>query len=736
MKRPLAVTGLTALCTQCLLMMVEPFFSLLFTIGMSAGGMFCLCIRWTRKRTAVWCVLLSMAFAGALTCMAQYRGEPIRAMDGKIASVYGQVTKVERMETYTAITVEAENVINQRTGVPMMENIRIILYTTDWIDVQPWDEAEIMRVELSAPEGGFGLTAKSRYAAKGVYIIGDFPGDGFTAHAGAVPWYGIFGEMRTEMTAALYRLLPEEYAALASAMALGDRTGLRAETERDFRFSGLGPVLVVSGMHLSLMIGALHRLFRKLLGSNRISAVLCMPLTVLFAALTGGGNSCIRAAVAMLLSLLGIALVKNPDPLNSLGGAALILLCIRPCVAGDAGVQLSFAAVAGIFALGGTMKRKLYQELPEEWMERTWVRAAISSITAAVGAVAFTVPLTALMFGYVPVITMVSNLAASLPAAVVLMGGMLTGALGALDWAWLAYPAGWVTGQGARVLLQLTRVFSQGPMLYNDRGILCQLIAVVLMGWGVLCLLPIRSMVRRRWSIGIVVVVLCVALAANFAPDPQVRVRVAECGNGIAVQVTQGHNTVTLLADTGQDPQATALDLSANTGGTVILLNEYYDAGAVRVADLLPHRKLSQISLVSRLLPDEWQNDLPDCPVELGCSGLWQTGGIRVERYGGENPYCMVRTDVCNILIPLSGTNLREIPDKDTIVTMAIMAYGSIKYPEEVQSRHLVCSANRRTAERLMLATYGRVDTRWDISQIGTVEFRFDEYGRMEAICP
>jgi hypothetical protein len=53
-----------------------------------------------------------------------------------------------------------------------------------------------------------------------------------------------------------------------------------------------------------------------------------------------------------------------------------------------------------------------------------------------------------------------------------------------------------------------------------------------------------------------------------------------------------------------------------------------------------------------------------------------------------------------------------------------------------VQSRHLVCSANRQTAEQLMLATYGRTDTRWDISRIGTVEFRFDQYGRMEAICP
>jgi ComEC/Rec2-related protein len=618
----------------------------------------------------------------------------------------------------------------------MMENIRMMLYTSDWIDVQPWDEAEIMCVELSAPEGGFGLTAQSRYAAKGVYIIGNFSGDGFTAHPGSAPWYGVFDDVRADMIAILYRLLPEEYAALTSAMAFGDRTGLCTETEADFRRSGLGPVLVVSGMHLSLMIGALHRLLRKLLGSNRISAVLCMPMTLLFVVLTGGGNSCIRAAVSMLLMLCGIALVKNPDPLNSLGGAAWFLLCIRPCVGGDAGVQLSFAAVAGIFAWGGHMKRRLYQELPEEWLEHAWVRSGIGSLTSAIGAVGFTLPLSALMFGYVPVITIIANMAASLPAAVVLMGGMLTGVLGASGLEWLACPVGWVTGQGARILIQLTKVFSQGPVLYNDRGILCQLIAAALLGVGVLWVLPVRSAVRRWSSGGVAAAVLCVALAANLVPDPQVRVRVAECGSGIAVQVTKGHDSITLLADTGRNPPETAMDLSANAGGTVILLNEYYDAGAVQVAELLPHKKLQQISLVSRFLPDEWQGDLPDCPVELGCGGIWQTGGICVERYGGENPYCMVRTEVCNILIPLSGTDLRQIPDKDTIVTMAVMAYGNIKHPEEVQSRHLVCSANRQTAERLMLATYGRTDTRWDISRIGTVEFRFDQYGRMEAICP
>ena len=224
MKRPLAVTGLTGLCTQCLLLMVKPFFSLLFSIGTGMAALGCLCIPAVRKRITVWWVLLVMAVTGGVTCFWQYRGEPVRALDGKTAAVYGQVTAVETHETYMVLTVEARRVINQRTEKLLAENIRMVLYTNDRVDVHAYDEAEIMLVELEAPEGGFGMTAQGRYAAQGVYITGSFPGDSLTARTGEEPWYAVFGRIRQNLSGVLYDILPEQYAALTAAMALGDRS--------------------------------------------------------------------------------------------------------------------------------------------------------------------------------------------------------------------------------------------------------------------------------------------------------------------------------------------------------------------------------------------------------------------------------------------------------------------------------------------------------------------------------
>ncbi len=736
MKRPLAVTGLTGLCTQCLLLMVKPFFSLLFSIGTGAAALGCLCIPAVRKRTVVWVVLLTMAVTGSTTTYWQYYGAPIRELDGKTAAVYGQVVELEVHENYTMLTVEAHRVINQRTEMPLAENIRIVLYTYDRVNVQNYDEVEIMLAELKAPEGGFGITVQGHYAAQGVYIIGQFPGDSLTARPGKAPWYHIFDDLRHAMITALYEILPEEHAALATAMALGDRSKLSEETKRDFRFSGLGPVLVVSGLHLSMIIGLLHRFLRTILTSNRIAVILSMPLMVVFVGMTGSGSSSIRAAVVMTISLLGILLTCSPEPMNALGGAALVLLCIRPCVAGDAGVQLSFAAIAGILIFGRYLDHQMYIRLPARWLEHEWLRSTLSGLHASVGATIFTLPLTALMFGYVPMLAVVSNWIAAIPTAVVLVGAMLTGGFGALGWETLAHLCGWVTGQGVRVLTRITEIFARGPLLYDDGGLLLQLAAAVLLGIGLLWLIPMRRR-SRNWGIAAVLLVtMLIGVGTEWFPDPKVRVRVADCGNGIAVQVRQGHDAVTLLADGARrDPWTTAQSISGKNAGTVILLNDTYDADAVRVVNQMVPRRIRQVTMRSPLMPDEWYGKTLPWPVETDGSGQWCVGEITV-RCSGDAPYCVVEANRIRILIPLAGANLQNFPAEDTFADLAVLAYGRITHAQRIRARYLVFSANADTTQNLVNKTFGVGIAQYSTELSGTLEFIFDEYGRMEVLCP
>ena len=180
----------------------------------------------------------------------------------------------------------------------------------------------------------------------------------------ALRWH--FARWRTGLSEQIRRVLPNELGDLAAAMTVGDRGDLPDDLEGNFRTAGISHLLVVSGLHLSVVSAGGYWLFSKRLGRRKASAAAC-GLTVLFMALVGFTPSVVRAGVMMLAVYGAKILGEKEDTLTSMG-LALLLLCLwNPFAVVDIGLLLSFSATLGVLAAAelGKKIRYRWQESPK-----------------------------------------------------------------------------------------------------------------------------------------------------------------------------------------------------------------------------------------------------------------------------------------------------------------------------------------------------------------------------------
>lgn len=150
--------------------------------------------------------------------------------------------------------------------------------------------------------------------------------------------------------------MDEETGGILAAMLLGDRSHLTSALRTAYRGAGLSHVLVVSGLHVSILCGDVlaglwprRKREQSALG-RRIQALWKALLALLLVGVTGASPSVQRAAVAVWVSSLGVWIHGAPDALTSLAAAGILMTAANSYAVCDVGFELSFAAVLGTLA--------------------------------------------------------------------------------------------------------------------------------------------------------------------------------------------------------------------------------------------------------------------------------------------------------------------------------------------------------------------------------------------------
>lgn len=168
--------------------------------------------------------------------------------------------------------------------------------------------------------------------------------------------------LQQKLSESLRRAMQRDTGGVLAAMTVGDRSRLSAQLRSAYRGAGLSHVLVVSGMHVSILCGdifaALHPRGREQsYRSRRRRAVAKSLLALVLVGVTGFTPSVRRAAVAVWVSALGVWVWGPPDALTSLAAAGILMTAANSYAVWDIGFELSFAAVVGTVAGNACIRR-------------------------------------------------------------------------------------------------------------------------------------------------------------------------------------------------------------------------------------------------------------------------------------------------------------------------------------------------------------------------------------------
>lgn len=168
--------------------------------------------------------------------------------------------------------------------------------------------------------------------------------------------------LQQKLSESLRRAMHRDTGGVLAAMTVGDRSGLSAQLRSAYRGAGLSHVLVVSGMHVSILCGDILSVllpyrWEQSYRSRRRRAVAKSLLALVLVGVTGFTPSVRRAAVAVWVSALGVWVWGPADTLTSLAAAGILMTAVNSYAVWDIGFELSFAAVVGTVAGNACIRR-------------------------------------------------------------------------------------------------------------------------------------------------------------------------------------------------------------------------------------------------------------------------------------------------------------------------------------------------------------------------------------------
>ncbi len=195
------------------------------------------------------------------------------------------------------------------------------------------------------------------YRSKGFLYIATASADGFDCKVQKsekkdITYIPVF--LRERLTHAVSVLMSGYEGELCNAIMFGDKFGLSKNLYKSFTDTGLSYIIVVSGMHMSIIAAYVLLLFKPFGKRRRVQIarmICCAAFIVLYMAVTGFSSSVVRSGIMIIISLGEFGSGRKSEVYNRVGFAAILLTVFNPLAVGDVGLLLSFSSVLGIVYL-------------------------------------------------------------------------------------------------------------------------------------------------------------------------------------------------------------------------------------------------------------------------------------------------------------------------------------------------------------------------------------------------
>ena len=316
------------------------------------------------------------------------------------------------------------------------------------------------------------------------------------------------------------------------ALLTGRRGELSTQADVDLSEAGVYHILAVSGMHCAYLLALVGSLTGK--HRRRLTAAVAIPILVFYALLTGASPSVVRACVMLSFLTAAPLFRRESDPPTALLTALFLILLNNPFAAKSVSLQLSFGAVVGLLWLSP----RVYRTLAGEKRHGRVFTFTASSVSATVGCLALTAPISAYYFGSFALVSFLSNLLCLWAVGIVFTGGL---AAVLLSFVWL--PLGTVIGLVPRLFIRYILAVCHGLAALPYHGVyFCSPYLKWWMGFVYLLFAAawlLKAGGRRKYVLAAVLSVLTLAVTVRTG-EAQFRHRL----DAAAVDVGQGQSVI------------------------------------------------------------------------------------------------------------------------------------------------------------------------------------------------
>lgn len=305
-------------------------------------------------------------------------------------------------------------------------------------------------------------------------------------------------ELRQRVVQSQVKALGSPIGPLLSAIVLGNRAvDLPYDVRDGFARVGLAHAIAVSGFHVSLVLGFVMVLTRRL--SARFQFLTGIVALGGFVWLTGMQPSILRAALMGVGSLTAIVVRRKVKPIGLLCVTAGVLLLIDPTWIWDLGFQLSFLATLGLLSTVEAILRRL-RRLP---------LALGSLIAVPLAATLWTLPLQLYQFGTLAPYSVLTNVITAPLIGIVSIGGIVSG-LAAIVWPGAGILLSGLLGWPIQLFWSIAQFFGQLPGANWSMGHLSwfQLATI----YGLMILAWRQGWWQRRWWLAALFAVMIATL--------------------------------------------------------------------------------------------------------------------------------------------------------------------------------------------------------------------------------
>lgn len=349
---------------------------------------------------------------------------------GSAAARTAVACKIEREKTDAVVSageVYGSGMRYELEGVSECEEGRVLAYA----DAYPVYEAGA-RVTVSGGEVEYVSGIREKMPGYADYLEGNGIGAvwRWADLSGRGEGLSVFS-MEEQLLRSIDRTFAEPDAGLLKAMLLAKRGEVPVKIRDNFKRAGVSHILAISGLHISLLAGAWYALLGLFPIKPFWRATAALAGVWSYVVFIGSPASAQRAGWFVSSVILAWQFRRLTNVPSAAVLALIIMTGINPRIWLQAGFQLSFAAVAGIFIALFVMRNEVKRRKGQ------FYGSVYSAVAASVGATAATWPIAAILFNEVPVYGAAANILVVPAVSMVLPLGLAALAAG---WAW--FPAG------------------------------------------------------------------------------------------------------------------------------------------------------------------------------------------------------------------------------------------------------------------------------------------------------